>query len=252
MRAGHANGMMSAQKKHTGVVFNPQRSHWSYQNGEWIEKECPGTQVHDGSRGAEEECERETVPELGGSQRDEQPTDQREVVVATTSNSVSVSNMEGVEETEVLIPNSGGDITHAGEVKGGNEQGGRTSMMVDSDLEHILREQGVQQFQQPALEVANNGLLLTQVDQVSMATKQKGIRKQLRRVQKPLRSPSNRRQDLKGISINLGNIKYQGKRKSTEVDVAMDNVEEEGHEMKRNKLGAEGEGSIPYRTPGSK
>ena len=125
-------------------------------------------------------------------------------------------------------------------------------MMVDSGLEHILREQGVQQFQQPALEVANNGLLLTQVDQVSMATKQKGIRKQLRRVQKPLRSPSNRRQDLKGISINLGNIKYQGKRKSTEVDVAMDNVEEEGHEMKRNKLGAEGEGSIPYRTPGSK
>ena len=125
-------------------------------------------------------------------------------------------------------------------------------MMVDGDVEHIPTEKGVRQVQLPDLELVNEASLLMQVDQESTASKQEGIRKQISRIKQRLRSPSKRRQALQGLSINLGKIQKQGKRKMTDMDVAMENVENEGHEMKRNKQGAEGEGSIPNRTPDSK
>ncbi|XP_027151970.1 uncharacterized protein LOC113752026 [Coffea eugenioides] len=54
MRAGNANGKMSPQKKQTGVIFNPQRRHWSYQNGDWVEKERGETAGSDVSGGLDE------------------------------------------------------------------------------------------------------------------------------------------------------------------------------------------------------
>ena len=100
-----------------------------------------------------------------------------------------------------------------------------------------------------------------QVDDDCTARKKEVITKQNRRIQKPLRSPSEKRQPLKEICINLDGQKYQGKRKSNDLDVVMENAEVETHCMKRNKSettedsekgGFEGERSIPNWTPGCK
>ncbi|XP_027071609.1 uncharacterized protein [Coffea arabica] len=118
MRAGYGNGPKSVQKTNSSVIFNPQRHHWNYQNGEWLEKDGPESQAfsqrRDGSPGLIKELQRQPVHEQAESQQEDYAKDKRkarmEGTAGTSSNIAMVANREVVALTELPQTQYCGDL----------------------------------------------------------------------------------------------------------------------------------------------
>nr|XP_027070949.1 uncharacterized protein LOC113695926 [Coffea arabica] len=257
MRAGNGNAKMGPQKNQTGVFVNTPSQHWRYQQGEWVEIErgesLPNIQGVESNKGLAEKSNRNRGQEL--------VVGQREASRVTPAHTLPFPSQIGGVRVEVPMSTSEEGLTKNEEELAGKEKVGQPLMEVDRERDTILREQQMHFEVQADTEEAKNEPMVMQVVDVSITKQQEVVRKHIRRAQRPLRAPSKRKQALKGISINLGNLKNLGKRKINELEVDLDIDKGEDLQKKKSKLdivggsedlGAEGEGSFPIRTPGGK